>query len=255
MPKSKSKLLYDWQSVGQSVSMSWCRTPLWDLWPGITSCRNVAVLFLTRGRVCKLQCNHSKARVAQNPQPYFTASSETPPHCRARFLHLYHPGTEWPNCTDNRLTVNQSFSQSVCLGVEHPCEYFDQILSCRNVAVWNLRRCRSRRRSYIMTDIQSVSMSWCQAGTCQQIFTSCRNVAVWKLRSCFCRAPSLTRGRLCKLQCNHSMVRVVSVGRPLKHLTPGCSRDETGKYAIKIVVKHAQCGTTIQLEVLFFAQI
>jgi hypothetical protein len=27
----------------QSVSMSWYRAPLWDLRPGITSCRNVAV--------------------------------------------------------------------------------------------------------------------------------------------------------------------------------------------------------------------
>jgi hypothetical protein len=31
---------------GQSVSMSWYRAPLWDLRPDITSCRNVAVLFL-----------------------------------------------------------------------------------------------------------------------------------------------------------------------------------------------------------------
>jgi hypothetical protein len=38
--------------------------------------------------------------------------------------------------------------------------------------------------------------------------TSCRNVAVWKLRSCFCGAPSLTRGRVCNLHCNNSMVRV-----------------------------------------------
>jgi hypothetical protein len=28
---------------GQSVSMSWYRTPLWDLRPDITSCRNVEV--------------------------------------------------------------------------------------------------------------------------------------------------------------------------------------------------------------------
>jgi hypothetical protein len=31
-----------------------------------------------RGRVCNLQCNHSIVRVAQNPKPYFTVSSETP---------------------------------------------------------------------------------------------------------------------------------------------------------------------------------
>jgi hypothetical protein len=30
------------------------------------------------GRICNLRCNHSVARVAQNPKPYFTVSSETP---------------------------------------------------------------------------------------------------------------------------------------------------------------------------------
>jgi hypothetical protein len=36
--KSKSRLLYNWWSVSQSVSN---RAPLWDLWPDITSCWNV----------------------------------------------------------------------------------------------------------------------------------------------------------------------------------------------------------------------
>jgi hypothetical protein len=48
---------------------------------------------LTRGLVCNLQCNHSMVQVAQNPKPYFTVSSETPPTWRARFLYLYPPGT------------------------------------------------------------------------------------------------------------------------------------------------------------------
>jgi hypothetical protein len=70
--------------------MSWYRAPLWDFRPDIASCRNVAVWnlrscfcgapSLTRGRVCNLQCNHSIVRVAQNPKPYFTVSSETPPN-------------------------------------------------------------------------------------------------------------------------------------------------------------------------------
>jgi hypothetical protein len=69
---TKSKSLYDWQSV----SMSWYRVPMWDLRPDIISCRNVAVWnlrccicgapFLTRGRVCNLQCNHSMVWVAHN---------------------------------------------------------------------------------------------------------------------------------------------------------------------------------------------
>jgi hypothetical protein len=94
-----SKLLYDCQSVSHSVSMSWCRAPLWDLQPDITSCRYVSVWklrscfcgapSLTRGRVCNLQCNHSVVLVAQNPWPYFTVSSETPSTWRARFPYLY----------------------------------------------------------------------------------------------------------------------------------------------------------------------
>jgi hypothetical protein len=103
--ESKPKLLCD----RQSVSMSWYRVPLWDLQPDIISCENVAVwnlrscIFwapsLTRGRVCNLQCNHSIVRVVQNPKPYFTVSSETPPTRRARFSYLYPPGIGWPSYT------------------------------------------------------------------------------------------------------------------------------------------------------------
>jgi hypothetical protein len=38
-------------------------------------------------------------RVAQNPQPYFTLLSETPPTWRAKFPYLYPPGTAWPSYT------------------------------------------------------------------------------------------------------------------------------------------------------------
>jgi hypothetical protein len=42
--KSKSKLLYDWRSVNQSVSQYvFGSSQLWDLWPDITSCRSVGV--------------------------------------------------------------------------------------------------------------------------------------------------------------------------------------------------------------------
>jgi hypothetical protein len=58
-------------------------------------------------------------------------------------------------------------SQSVCLGVEHPC------------------------------------------GTCDQIL-----LPVGILRCCFCGASSLTRGRVCNLQCNHAMVRVAQNPKP-----------------------------------------
>jgi hypothetical protein len=66
LSKSKSRLLYDWQSASQPLSQSVClgRVPLWDLRPDIISCRNVAAWnllsciyrapSLTRGRVCNL---------------------------------------------------------------------------------------------------------------------------------------------------------------------------------------------------------
>jgi hypothetical protein len=65
---------------------------VWNLWSCIYGAPS-----LTRGRVCNLQCNHSMVRVAQNPKPYFTVSSETPPTWRARFLYLYPPGAGWPS--------------------------------------------------------------------------------------------------------------------------------------------------------------
>jgi hypothetical protein len=74
-------------------------------------------------------------------------------------------------------------------------------------------------RSYFTTDGQSVSMFWYRAPLwdLRPDATSCRNVAVWNLRSCFCGAPSLTRGRVCNLRCNHSMVRVAQ--NPIPYFT------------------------------------
>jgi hypothetical protein len=55
--------------------------------------------------------------------------------------------------------------------------------------------CQSQ--SYVTTDGQSVSLSWCQAPPefQYQIFVTVRQLWV-----CWCRAPSLTRGRVCRLQ-------------------------------------------------------
>jgi hypothetical protein len=53
---------------------------------------------LTGGQVCSLQCSHSLLRVAQDPQLYFTVSSETFPTWSARSPYLYPPGTGCPSC-------------------------------------------------------------------------------------------------------------------------------------------------------------
>jgi hypothetical protein len=63
---------------------------------------------------------------------------------------------------------------------------------------------------YFTTDGQSVSMPWYRSSLwdLRPDITSWQNVSVWNLESCFCGAPSLTRGRVSNLQCNHPMVRV-----------------------------------------------
>jgi hypothetical protein len=105
--RSRSRSYFTTDS--QPANMSWYRVPLWDLRPDIISCRIVAVWnllsciywapSLTRGRVCNLQCNHSIVRAAQNPKPYFTVSSETPPTWKARLPHLHPPRTGRPSYT------------------------------------------------------------------------------------------------------------------------------------------------------------
>jgi hypothetical protein len=54
----------------------------------------------------------------------------------------------------------------------------------------------SLSQSHIAPDVQSVCMSWCRApsGAHDQLF-----ILSWKLLSCPYGAPSLTRGRVCRL--------------------------------------------------------
>jgi hypothetical protein len=51
-------------------------------------------------------------------------------------------------------------------------------------------------QSHVTTDDQSVSPSWCRGpcGSHDRIL-----IPVWHLRFCLCRAPPLTRGRVCHL--------------------------------------------------------
>jgi hypothetical protein len=67
---SKSESLYGWQSVSQSVSMSWCRVHFVDVWPDIASFSSVGIwnlLSCLLGRplwreadsvLCKSQSSH-----------------------------------------------------------------------------------------------------------------------------------------------------------------------------------------------------
>jgi hypothetical protein len=69
------------------------------------------------------------------------------------------------------------------------------------------RSCQSQ--SYIATDGQSISKSWCRApsGTHDQIF-----ITFWRLWSGFLGAPSLTRRRVCLLYMLLALASVVFLG-------------------------------------------
>jgi hypothetical protein len=76
----------------------------------------------------------------------------------------------------------------------------------------NLNHCKtqsknqsqSQSQSYITTDSQLASPSWCQAPIWYPppIFPPLSLISFRQLRVCWCGAPSLTRGRICNLQCN-----------------------------------------------------
>jgi hypothetical protein len=147
--------------VGQPVSMSRYRAPLWDLRPDITYCRNVAVWILrsciywapslTRGRVCNLLCNHSMVRVAQNPTLYFTVSSETPPTWRARFPYLYPPGTGWPSYTSGHwVPFTSSFTTSLLRLAGLRWRYSNRELTLDSSCLWSRHEPHRKHNSTVI---------------------------------------------------------------------------------------------------------
>jgi hypothetical protein len=73
------------------------------------------------------------------------------------------------------------------------------------VVKWAIDNFSSSGSSYVATDGKSASSSWCRApfGADDQIL----HFFEWQWLSFFpssCRAPPLTRGRVCNLQCNHA---------------------------------------------------
>jgi hypothetical protein len=106
--KSKTKLNYDRQSVGQSVLVSGTHLGpannfCFCLKFSLDSCGFVFFVApsLTRGRVCNLLLLLVLARaVPRNSRPYFIVPIlETPPTWRTRSPYLYPPGTGWPSYT------------------------------------------------------------------------------------------------------------------------------------------------------------
>jgi hypothetical protein len=106
--KSKSKLCYDWRSVGQSVL---CQAPIWGPRPDFYYCQTVAILLMLgaisdkrmglsfRFATGLRQCSHSRVEVPGTHENIYCLRFETPPTCRARSPYLYPPGTGWPSYT------------------------------------------------------------------------------------------------------------------------------------------------------------
>jgi hypothetical protein len=161
--------------------MCWYRVPLWDLRPDIISCRNVAVWnlryciywapALTRGWVCNLKCNHWIVQVAQNPKPYFTVSSETPPTWSARFPYLYPPGTGWPSYTTEHWVPFTSSLTTRLLRIawlrwrysSPPLTWMDRSLYIQPSGIGRSspKSSQCQSQSHVTADGQSISMSWC----------------------------------------------------------------------------------------------
>jgi hypothetical protein len=76
------------------------------------------------------------------------------------------------------------------------------------------RNCQSQSQSYITTDGQSASLSWCQAPIWdpRPIFLLLSLIILRQLRVCWCWAPSLTRGRICSFQLLLGLASAVFVG-------------------------------------------
>jgi hypothetical protein len=111
---------------------------------------------------------------------------DSPKTWRARSPYLYSPRTGCPNFTSRHCVPFSSPPTTLKTTVElfHPA-------STRvSTTKWS--------QSYVTTDGQSASLSWCQAPIwdLDQIF-----ISAWHFRVCWCGAPSLTRWRGYLLHC------------------------------------------------------
>jgi hypothetical protein len=158
---------------GQSASMYWCRAALCGPWPDLNFIYSDIYLCRYVGRPLwrgdgSVSCSaHSRVQVPQNLRPNLTVSFEAGfAFCRLLLLselRRRHSNSSPQGHDGTRTQLERS-------GVE------------------------------FATDGQSASMSWCRAAlwvpwpdfTCS---------LVWNVLVSSCREPSLTRGRICILQC------------------------------------------------------
>jgi hypothetical protein len=155
----------------QSASSSWCQAPIWNSLPhfflpdsweffdiGHPLWReDGSVIYCTIAyRPC--QSTHSWVQVSQDSRPYCTLSFGTPPTWRARFMHLYPPGTGWPG-----YSLGDWIPFSRLAGLQW--RYSNSPLHGSNERVETDKsdNLYSQSRSHISTDSQSDSQSWCRA--------------------------------------------------------------------------------------------
>jgi hypothetical protein len=88
-------------------------------------------------------------------------------------------------------TISDKRTESVFYNVKYI--YILHVICDNSVSVCM----KSESESYVTIDGQSASLSWCQSP-----IWSLRPdfITVRQLRVCWCEAPSLTRGRVCRLQ-------------------------------------------------------
>jgi hypothetical protein len=144
-----------------------------------------------------------------------------------------------PSLTRGRVS-NLQCNHSIFRAAQNPKPYFTVSSETPEVRWGEVSWCEVTLR---LTVSQSVSMSWNRVPLwdLRPDIISCRNVAVWRLRSCFCGVPSLTRGRVCSSQCNHSMVRVAQNPEqyfPVSSVTPEV---RWGEVTLRLTVSQSVC--------------
>jgi hypothetical protein len=168
----------------------------------------------------------------------------------------------WRSMISKLLYGWRSVSQSACLGIEHPCGTCGQILLPVGMLlseICGLVRVGRPLWPEDASEICSVITQWSESlskfevtlrlTVSQQVLVSSTLVGLatryYYLSECCCLkfavlflwAPSLTRGWVCNLQCNHSIVRVTVEGR---------SYFTTDSQSAGLGIEHP-CGTCDQI--------
>jgi hypothetical protein len=151
------------------------------------------------------QSSQSWVEVPQNSRPYFTVSFETSPTWRARSPYLYPPGTRWPSYTPRNWVpfLSPLTTRKATLTVSWPPS------TRENGVELEFLRPTVSRPVHLGIGPPFVTLDQILA-----FFFLSSSDNYFVLLS---KEPSLTRKRVCGLQCNHSLVRLLT---PNNHTLP-----------------------------------